>query len=163
MATFPRRQSAPEKGRKDYRVYRPEVREDFNGYCAYCGVHESEWPHEAKTYELDHFKPKSRPEFEHLKNDFYNLRWCCCICNGRSAKGDHWPSPEEIALGMHFVDLCEDDWQLHYRVFPNGKLEALTSQARYTVQVIGLDSDDYVKLRKRILENEGSLFQPNRS
>lgn len=160
MPTFPRRNPAPTKRRAvvDYRAYREEVREDFNGFCAYCGVHEHDWPHGPKNYCLDHFKPKGRPEFAYLKNDFYNLRWCCRICNGTDAKGDKWPSPEEEALGFGFVDLCEDDWKKHYRILADGKLEGRTPQAEYTIQAIGLNNAGYVRQRISIFKKGSSIF-----
>lgn len=161
MATFPRRQPAPTKrgNCSRYRVYRQEVREDFHGYCAYCGVHERDWPHNQKNYHLDHFKPKGKPEFEDLQDDFYNLRWCCHICNRSDAKGDKWPTPDQEARGDGFVDLCVEDWQDHYSILPDGRLETLTSKAKYTVEIIGLNHEDYIRHRKRILDSGGTIFQ----
>ncbi len=159
MATFPRRQPPPKKGRKDYHVYRQEVREDFNGYCSYCGVHESDWSHNEKNYHLDHFKPQAQfDDLDDSKDNFYNLRWCCHICNRRDAKGDKWPSPEEEAQGKGFVDLCEDDWQDHYDILPDGKLHALSAKAFYTIEAIGLNGEDYVKQRLEIFQKGGSLW-----
>lgn len=135
------------------------MQEDFKGYCAYCGVHESEWPHAAKNYQLDHFKPKGNALFKALENDFYNLRWCCHICNRADAKGETWPSATEESRGESFVDLCQDDWTRHYNILPDGKLEALTNKATYTIRIIGLNDRDYVRHRLQILARGGSLFQ----
>jgi uncharacterized protein (TIGR02646 family) len=151
VPTFIRRPSPPVKGRKDYNAYRQEVREDFGGYCAYCGVHESEWPHGPRNYELDHFKPKGPKHFPHLINDFYNLRWCCRICNGRDAKGDHWPSNEQEILGDGFVDLCQENWQDHYQILPDAGFEPLTRKAIYTIAALHLNSEDHLDLRRKIL------------
>ena len=112
------------------------------------------------TYELDHFKPKDEDLFPKLINEFYNLRWCCRICNARSAKGNNWPTPEEEAQGYGFVDLCVDDWQKHYKVLPDGQLEALTRKATYTIKVIGLNKPNHVKERLKILNAGHSLFAP---
>ena len=167
MATFSRRHPPPKK-RKDckyYGAYREEVRKDFKGYCAYCGVHENDWPHNIKNYQLDHFRPKGNlefPEFQALINDFYNLHWCCHICNRADAKGDTWPSPEEEEQGYGFVDLCKDDWTDHYRIFPDGRIEAITKKARYTIRLLSLDNEDYTKHRREILQRGGALFSDTR-
>lgn len=158
MATFLRRDAPPIKTRKGYRWFREEVREDFNGYCAYCGVHEDQWPHREKLYQQDHFRPrKVFPDDEYV-NGFYNLCWCCTVCNRVDAKGDKWPSPEEEALGKGFVDLCEDDWEMHYEIQPNGVLKPLTMKADYTIETIGLNGQDYVEHRLSIIQKGYSIF-----
>ncbi len=54
-------------------------------HCAYCDG----FPLDATgREEVDHFKPKSRPEFYPLVCDWTNLFLCCTACNG--AKREQW-------------------------------------------------------------------------
>jgi hypothetical protein len=80
------------------------------------------------------------------------------MCNRSGGKGSHWPSEEEESQGFGFVDLCEDDWQTHYQILPDGKLEPLTKKAVYTIETLLLNTDGYVEHRKDILARGGSLF-----
>ena len=79
MPVFLRRRNPPPKV-NDYTKYRPLVREDFRECCAYCLLHEIIAGGEA-NFELDHFRPKSHPEFAGLVNGFYNLYYSCHVCN----------------------------------------------------------------------------------
>jgi len=90
MPVFLRRRTSPLKT-DDYTKYRPFVREDFRECCAYCLLHEIIAGGEA-NFELDHFRPKSRPKFAGLINDFYNLYYACHVCN--QYKGQLWPTTE---------------------------------------------------------------------
>lgn len=165
MATFPRRASPPQKRRVDYHVYREEVREDCHGCCVYCGVHENHWDFRDANYELDHFKPKHFDPVDvdpkkSLRNDFYNLRWCCHICNSRARKGSKWPTPEEETLGAGFVDVCNENWYEHYEVQKDGQLKSLSDKATYTIEAIGLNDEGYIRQRLRILAAGHALFKP---
>ena len=89
MAVFCRRETPPGPF-QHYSAYRPYVREDFSECCAYCLL--SEFLRAGlENFELDHFRPKSLPEFAHLVNDFYNLYYACHPCN--HIKGNRWPDP----------------------------------------------------------------------
>ena len=90
MPVFIRR-TEPPPIRKDYTIYRPEVREDFTECCAYCLFPEI-LAGGRENFELDHFHPKSKAaEFEGDVHEFYNLCYSCHVCNrnkgGRVADG----------------------------------------------------------------------------
>ncbi|MBI2298401.1 MAG: hypothetical protein HYU66_05515 [Armatimonadetes bacterium] len=105
------------------------------------------------TYELDHFRPKSRHEFEHLTNCFYNLYWSCA-CNKVKNKGAKWPSDAELAAGICFVDLCADEVEKHYELGDDGVLDALTPSARYTVRALRLNDRQNLVHIRRILRRQ---------
>lgn len=72
-------------------------------HCAYCdGTPLGQMGRE----EIDHFKPKSRPEFYRLVCEWTNLFLCCTACN--AAKADQWDEallrPDEVdyAFGRYF-------------------------------------------------------------
>ncbi len=115
MSVFTRRVPAPEE--TDYTKYRPLVREDFRECCAYCLLHEI-LAAGADNFELDHFHPKSIPEFAHRVNDFYNIYYSCHVCN--HTKGRKWPDEKLISQGYRFVDLCAEDFSEHFREEDDG-------------------------------------------
>jgi hypothetical protein len=133
---FPR--SVPERLYRDYTDYRPLLRWDFRYRCAYCLTHEYFLGGEAGCC-IDHYRPVhgpfARPD---LVADYNNLYWCCRECNEN--KGDTWPSPEDYALGLRFLDPCrpEDDHDLHWRVLPTGVLEPNTPVGIYTIRRLKL-------------------------
>ncbi len=88
-----------------YGAYKPYLQPLFRRRCAYCISHEDVMGR-YDAMEVDHFRPSSRSEFAHLKNEWTNLYYCCRVCNGRQGKSDHWPTEEQEAYGYRFVDPC---------------------------------------------------------
>lgn len=148
MAHFTRTRPAP-KVKGGYAKFRSYVRFDFTAQCAYCLLHEM-WAGGEKNFELDHFRPKSRPEFKHLINDFYNLYYCCHVCNKN--KRATWPPPAYRAKGIGFVDLCRDNFSDHFRELPDGRWEPLTPSAEYTERILLLNHPHLVRLRELLVE-----------
>lgn len=73
--------------------------------------------------QIDHFRPHSRSEFEHLKDDPSNFHHSCARCN--NWKRAKWPStvPGSSHDGMvGFVDPFNDDRRLYFEVLPDGEL-----------------------------------------
>lgn len=136
--TFP----AP-SNKSGYRKYRPFVRNDFLGQCAYCLMTEL-LAGGAENFELDHFRPKA--QFPELVNDFHNIYYSCHPCN--HTKLDTWPSPELTALGYSFVDLCSDDFDKHFEALENGEWQGITGAGRYTIDALRLNRQHLVTLRQ---------------
>jgi len=114
------------------------------------------WAGGAENFELDHFRPKARfPELEH---DFYNLYWSCRVCNRN--KWQHWPPEQLLHRGTGFVNLCQDDHQVHFRLRPDGRLDTLTESAQYTSDIVGLNRDHLVQLRETLIQL-GQLCVPD--
>src|SRR5437870_4619047 len=106
----------------NYQDYHPYLREDFLRHCAYCTGHEDEMGGE-DHYEIDHHRPKSRPEFAHLVNDYGNLYYACHGCNRRGAKGENWPSDDLYNAGFRFFDpIMENAYEIHMRETRSGRL-----------------------------------------
>lgn len=155
MARFQRTTPPPMlAAKKNYSAYRPYVRLDFAACCAYCLRHE-DWA-EAETFELDHFRPKSR--FPKHKYDFYNLYYSCRRCNLR--KLDHWPSAQLLAAGIQFVDFCSDDFDAQFTLDAEGIWQPLTESARYTLRILRLNSDALVRQRLLLLRNGYAIYKP---
>jgi len=148
VARFTRTDPAPSvKG--GYGAFRTYVRGDFEQCCAYCFLHER-YAGGEESFWLDHFYPKDATLFPARINDFYNLYWSCMPCNRR--KWNQWPPDEVLAHGICFVDLCIDDFDQHYRLRSDGRLEPLTPSAAYTIAVIRLNREHLVKIRVLLLK-----------
>lgn len=147
MARFARTHPAPQVQRPPYGYgrFREHVRQDFGRCCAYCLMGEL-WAGGAENFELDHFRPKQK--FPPLSQDFHNLYWSCRVCNKN--KWDHWPSQELQDRGFGYVDFCQDEFQHHFDLTPEGFWVPLTSPARYTEQIIKLNRPHLVELRVRV-------------
>jgi hypothetical protein len=142
MPHFTRRTTAPVvKG--GYRSFRPFVREDFGRCCAYCLFSEILADGE-ENFELDHFRPRSL--FPHLLNDFYNIYYSCHPCN--LTKRDAWPSPELEERGVSFVDLCKEEFAVHFLAKPDGNWEGVTELGSYTIEMLRLNRRHLVTVRK---------------
>ncbi len=151
MGRFERTKPIPDVAGTKYDRFQEYVRSDFEQCCAYCYLHEDHIGGH-RHFEIDHFCPR-KPCPDKI-DDFYNLYWCCHGCNKPGCKHAHWPSAELIALGYGFVDLCEDHFEDHYSLMPDGTLNALTKKAEYTIRHIGLNCVDLKRLRVRLQQQK---------
>ena len=143
MAVFRRRISPPSPV-KHYSEYRPVVREDFQECCAYCLLHE-DWAAGQENFELDHFRPKSLPQFAGLATDFYNLYYACHPCN--HIKGRAWPDPSLEANGYVFLDFCAEAFSSHFQENADGSWKPLSRGAEYTLERLRLNRKHLVRIR----------------
>jgi hypothetical protein len=135
--------------------YRHEIAEDCVGRCVYCDCHENEVGGR-EAMELDHFRPWSRAEFIHLKNDPTNFLHVCGRCN--RLKGANWPStkagePHDGVIG--FIDPFGCDRRDYFGVNADGSLVCRQHPARYMARLLALDRPLLRLLRvRRILRKE---------
>src|SRR4051794_22205746 len=147
MARFSRMRPAPTGG---YLALRPYVRADFEQRCAYCLLQEI-WAGGEENFELDHFRP--RWLFPDLIADFFNLYYACHVCN--QIKGMHWPPSALEERGIGFVDLCQDEFEVHFVVRPDGSWTPLTASAAYTIDSLRLNRPHLVELRRLLAQWAG--------
>jgi len=124
---------------KRYKDFRQEIREDCLQRCAYCDAHELEIGSE-KNFTLDHFRPRSYPEYKKLENDPYNLIWACRRCN--DLKRDDWPAygTEGTVNGKEgYVDPFQVDRKDYFELHKDGSLRPLRYPARYMIEVLELN------------------------
>jgi hypothetical protein len=134
VARIVRKQNPP--AFRNYKRYKPFLRLDFDARCAYCDIPELRYG-PPRNYTVDHFRPKSIPEFRGLLRAYSNLFYVCQDCN--AAKGSAWPSAELQALGFRFVDPCLQDLADHFPVGPDGLVTARTRQGEYMVARVRLN------------------------
>lgn len=125
----------------------PVLREMNQGHCSFCDA----YPLEASTNEpIEHFRPKSRPEFHDLAYTWHNLFYSCNFC--QSHKRETW---NDLLIAPD-----ADDYEFHdYFIFdfttgamsenPRESQET-QARARCTIELYGLDSDS--RRRFRLIE-----------
>lgn len=137
-----------------YSHYRTEIAEDCQHRCVYCDS-KAEEVGGAEAMQLDHFRPESFPEFEHLINDPRNIHYACGRCN--LWKSDWWPA--RGSDGTHngsegFVDPFAEDRRAFFEVVPDGSIQPLRAPAGYMIRLLRLDRVFLRKVRElRILRN----------
>jgi uncharacterized protein (TIGR02646 family) len=138
------------EGQPLYNIVFSAAKEMTNGHCAYCDA----FPITAAgKEEIDHFRPKSRPEFYHLVCDWDNLFFCCTACNGE--KLEKWdadllkPDEPDFSFENYFIYITD-----------TGELEpspAATEEnqrrAAKTIAILGLNRDGACFLRKQAIKN----------
>jgi hypothetical protein len=108
--------------------------------------------------EVDHFRPKRRPEFAPLEHQWTNLYYCCRRCNQH--KSDHWPTDQQTLQGLRFVDPCEEDPDEHFQLCRHPQhddlcwVTPLTGAARYTIEKVRLNRDQLVHIRRSLAAEE---------
>lgn len=97
-----------------------------------------------RNYAVDHFRPKSRSEFAHLRAVYTNLYYVCFTCN--DYKGSDWPSADEAD---RLLDPCEDDFAEHFEIAADGLLTALTPVARHFARRLKLNRESALRVASR--------------
>ena len=120
----------------DYRKYKRYLRLDFERRCAYCHIPESRYGTPG-NYAVDHFRPKSRPEFKYLICRYSNLLYACRDCNG--FKGATWPHAKLTRLGFRFLNPCREDMSAQWTAAEGGRLVPKTRAAEYMIARLQLN------------------------
>jgi uncharacterized protein (TIGR02646 family) len=115
--------------RNELRADAEELRKRFNGKCAFCEskIEHISYPH------IEHYRPKSRPEFERLTFDWNNWLLSCGRCN--QSKWVHFPQ-----CGRHpcLLNPVDDDPARHLD-FKRALIFGLTRRGRQTIRLVGLE------------------------
>ena len=135
-----------------YRRYRKEIREDCQGRCVYCDIHENELQYNAFSEQeimtLDHFRPQDT--YGHLKNDPTNLVYSCKTCN--ELKGCAWPAwgtSSTIFNGRGFLDPFITDLHLYFNITDNGKFIPLMPPAEFIIKQLKLNREIIRRVREK--------------
>lgn len=116
--------------RSDYHAYLPELREDFQYMCGYCGKTEDV---SKNAFEIDHFIPKKYAKSR--VNDYSNLVYSCYVCNRK--KSSKWPSENaeiQFAEEKGFVDPATDEYDKHIERKADGTICGITKTGIYMAE-----------------------------
>ena len=122
--------------RANYRLYKGELRVDFDCRCGYCNSIDEYFGGLSGAH-IDHFAPKSK--FPDLESQYKNLVYTCPFCNrAKSNKwiGDDAETPNNGREG--FVDPCNDQFDIHLARKPSGEIVPKSRLGEYMVDEMKL-------------------------
>ncbi len=129
-----RRSNIEEKN--NYREYYPELKEDFQGICGYCGKY---YKISRAMFEPDHFVPKKYSKTR--INDYNNLVFSCFTCNRK--KGGKWPTEDPLVChngDCGFIDPTSEEFDEHLSRDENGNIVPKTNLGVYMANVFQFQS-----------------------
>lgn len=124
-------------GYNNYGSYRPWLRDEFSFRCVFCLLRE-QWGRVTAQFDVDHFVPQICNLA--LATNYDNLVYACHACNIRKGKRT-----------LSHVHLTANN----VRIYPDGTIMGLTTEAARTVELLWLNSPDSVHWRRiwiRIIE-----------
>lgn len=114
----------------------PDLHKMTQGHCAFCDTYPLD--DRSKT-PIEHFRPKTHPEFLHLADEWSNLYYCCDLC--QATKREQW---DHVLLCPDANDYSFDRYFMFD--FTNGRLlpneiasENDQRRAEVTIRLYGLD------------------------
>ena len=126
------------RGYRDYRSFKPWLRDEFDFRCVYCLWRENWCADGEDSFSVEHLL--SRVAHPERVCDYDNLLYACCRCNSLKQEGD---VP---------VDPCREGWSQHVEVGPDGLVQALTPVGADLIEVCRLNRPLLVNARRMIME-----------
>lgn len=161
----------------------------YHKKCAYCESHSP-----CASLQVEHFRPKAKvtevpfdktTELGHrgyywLGYEWSNLLLSCAKCNGKGAKGNHFPiadesfrvathsltTTNELDRGKCVITCAElanekplllnpetDEVEKHFVFLPDGTIRGITDEGRKTVEILKLNREDLVLARKKKVDD----------
>ena len=141
----------------EYQDWKEQIASECFNQCVYCSIHEEQFGG-IDHYQIDHFRPKSRVEFEKLKNDIMNLFYACPICN--RFKSDDWPGEPESLDVVCYPDPSLTDYATIFSMSSNSYILAgKYISSTYVVERLYLNRPQLVyERREKFLKNREALL-----
>ena len=126
------------RGYRDYRSYKPWLRDEFAFRCVYCLWRERWCADGDQMFSVDHLLPRTtHPE---RLCDYDNLVYACCQCNALKQEATPVLNPCEEALGQHL------------EIHSDGSVRALTARGAEQVALCRLNRPRLQEARRMMLE-----------
>ena len=126
-----------------YSDWKEVIASECNGQCVYCSLHEAQCG--LDNFHVEHFRPKSRPEFEHLANDILNLFLACPICN--RFKSNDWPNEPDLDV-ISYPDPSVHNYSDLFDVNSNYEVEGKYVASRYLTERLLLNRAQLIMERR---------------
>ena len=124
-------------GYRDYRSFKPWLRDEFSYRCILCLDRERWHPNGHEEFSVDHAAPRSTaPE---QVTDYENLFYTCCSCNRNR---------QAAAMAL---DPCHDVLSEHLEVRQDGTIEGRSPEGTAWVRVGHLNRPLAIEFRRRML------------
>lgn len=141
-----------------YTDWKEQIASECYHQCVYCAINEKPWGG-IDHYHIDHFRPKSKPEFKHLENDILNLFYACPVCN--RFKSDDWPAEPNLDL-ISYPDPSQVDYSEIFCLDTNSfVLVGLKTASKYIIERLYLNRPQLVYERHEsfLMEKEMELIK----
>jgi hypothetical protein len=116
------------------------------GYrCEYCRVHQRYYPD--FTFHVEHIVARQH----HGSDDPENLALACHLCNSKKGPNLSGLDPDTGELTRLFNPRT-DVWDEHFRLDESGQIVGLTAIGRTTAEVLGMNAEIRVQIRREISE-----------
>lgn len=133
----------------DYGDYKPYLRREAAEKCVYCAISENPiggYDH----FHVEHFRPKSLSQFNHLLKEYENLFYACAICN--RFKSNDWPNDPVIDHSIiSYPDPKNVDYNTLFFCEENGILKGSYIASRYMVEKLNLNRPQLINERREKL------------
>ncbi|MBK1833924.1 retron system putative HNH endonuclease [Roseibacillus ishigakijimensis] len=123
----------------------PALKVMNQGHCSFC----DNFPLDAGDHPIEHLRPKTHPDYQHLAYAWENLYYCCTTsCNGfkRERFDEEVLSPDADdfePLRYFYFDTTTGE------VLPHPSASAANQKrAKVTIDLFGLNKDERPKLRR---------------
>lgn len=151
----------PEKQPLDgtYTNWKEQIAEECYHQCVYCSIHENPWGG-IDHYHIDHFRPKSKPEFSHLENDICNLFYACPVCN--RFKSDDWPGEPDNLDKICYPDPSKTDYQTIFQQNQtNYTIFSMNKSGSYLIHRLYLNRPQLIYERREdaLMQKEKDLLE----
>jgi hypothetical protein len=129
-----------------YSDWKEQIANDCWEQCVYCAIHESRYGG-LDNFHVEHYKPKSLPQFENLINAIANLFFACAICN--RFKGNDWPGdPVEDHSISAYPDPASCDYNSLFVWQTNFLLRGRYQASRYILERLYLNRPQLILERR---------------
>jgi hypothetical protein len=126
------------RGYRDYRSYKPWLRDEFDFRCVYCLWRERWCADGDHAFSVDHLLPRTtHPE---RLCDYDNLVYACCQCNALKQDAQMVINPCAEALGQHL------------EIQSDGSIGALTEHGAEQIALCRLNRPRLLEARRMMLE-----------
>ena len=136
-----------------YSDWKEQIAEECFYQCVYCSIHESQFGG-INNYHIDHFRPKSFPEFKSLENDICNLFYSCPICN--RFKSDDWPAEPDINI-ISYPDPSKINYSDLFVMTDNYEIFGKYTSSKYLVIRLFLNRAQLIMERREETKGETTL------
>lgn len=129
---------------RDYRRYKPALRQEFEGQCVYCRAVDA--VKGLDNFGVDHYRPQKH--YPRLAAEYLNLFYACNRCN--RLKRDFWPSATHRRNGQFVPNPCEHVMWDHLR-YRGATVSAASAAGTWTVDLLDLNESAGVRFREGYL------------
>lgn len=136
------------KGQKINTILEPFLAKQTENHCSYC----DNFPIRSKEDSIDHFKPKSRPEYYELVCQWDNLYYCCQNCQQYKLEQYNQYILRPDSNNFSFEDYFIYSYNSH-ELIPHPALTASERRkAQTTIDIFGLNDKGHIAARRISLE-----------